>query len=178
MAKSDAKTLDALKGIKATKVAEEIPMEEENDNSRTPRDLEDREREERDMEWSPSRLLPSPNPVEGIDFRYVRVSSGGTVDNMNHSQALRDGWEAVLAEEVPELGMIISDIGHAEGKVVLGGMMLCKRVSWIGDKIRATADEQSRVQVEAVDRGYLNDQNSAMRKFSEKSSRIEFGKRE
>jgi hypothetical protein len=159
--------------------AEEIQMESvvEEDNSRNTRALEDREHNEREMEWSASRLLPTPNPVEGQDFRYVRVSSGGTVDNMNHSQALRDRWVPVTAEECPELGMIVSDIGHADGNVVLGGMMLCKRPSWIGDKVRAKADEESRIQIDSVDRGYLSDQNASMRKFSDKHSDVQFGKK-
>jgi hypothetical protein len=158
--------------------AKETPVEtKEDNNSRTPRDLEDREHTEREMVWKPSRLLPDPNPVHGQDFRYVRVSSGGTVDNMNHSQALRDGWEPVTAEECPELGMVVSDIGHAEGNVVFGGMMLCKRPSHIGDQIRLIADEQSRIQVDAVDKGYLSDQNATMRKFSEKHTDVSFGKK-
>jgi hypothetical protein len=150
-------------------------IEVEENNSRTLRSAEERQSEQREMEWAPARLLPDPNPVNGIDFRYVRVSSGGTVDNMNHSQALRDGWEPVKAEECPELGMIISDVGSASGNIVLGGMMLCKRPSHIGDKIKEKAAHESRVQVDSIDRGYLSDQNSAMKKFSDKQTRVQFG---
>jgi hypothetical protein len=148
---------------------------EEESNPRTIRASEERVDQEREMVWKPSRLLPTPNPVDGIDFRYVRVSSAGSIDNMNHSAALREGWEPVKAEEVMELGVVLSDRGHEEGNVVFGGMMLCKRPSHIGDQIKAMAAEQSRVQVEQVDAGYLNDQNSAMRKFSDKQSRVQFG---
>jgi hypothetical protein len=153
---------------------QEVQVEDET-NSRTLRSSEERDNQERVMDWAPARMLPTPNPVDGLDFRYVRVSSGGTVDNMNHSQALRDRWQPVLAEEVPELGMIISDVGSADGNVVFGGMMLCKRDSWIGDKIKENADAESRAQVEAIDRGYLAGQNSSMRKFSDNTSRTEFG---
>ena len=171
--KSDTNSKKAAK--KAPKKEVQMDTNEEEDNSRTPRDMEDRSHEEREMVWEPSRLLPTPKPVDGQDFRYVRVSSGGTTDNMNHSQALRDGWEPVTASECPELGMVVSDVGSAEGNVVFGGMMLCKRPSKIGDKIRAIADEQSRAQNDAIDRGYLNDQNAAMRKFSDKRSDVSFG---
>jgi hypothetical protein len=176
--KSAAEELDALSGKTPEAPAEEIQMEsEEENNSRNTRALEEREHNEREMVWSPSRLLPTPDPVDGMDFRYVRVSSGGTVDNMNHSQALRDRWTPVTADECPELGMIVSDVGSASGNVVLGGMMLCKRASWIGDQIRAQADEESRAQIESVDRGYLSDQNASMRKFSDKHSDVQFGKK-
>jgi hypothetical protein len=166
------------KSKKANK-APEIQMEskEDDNNSRTPRDMEDRSHDEHEMEWQPSRLLPDPKPVEGQDFRYVRVSSGGTTDNMNHSQALRDGWVPVSSDECPEMGMVVSDQGSAEGNVVFGGMMLCKRPKHIGDKIRAIAAEQSRVQIDSIDRGYLSDQNAAMSKFSDKRSDVSFGKK-
>ena len=172
--KSDTKSKTAPK-----KAAQESKVEanEEKDNSRTPRDMEDRSHEEREMVWEPSRLLPNPKPVAGQDFRYVRVSSGGTTDNMNHSQALRDGWVPVTEEECPELGMVVSDVGSAEGNVVFGGMMLCKRPAKIGDKIRELAAEQSRVQIDSIDQGYLNDQNASMRKFSDKRSEVSFGKK-
>ena len=148
----------------------------DNSNSRTLRSSEDRESELRDMPWAPSRLLPNPNPRDDIDFRYVRVASHGTVDNMNHSAAIREGWEPVLAEECPELGMVISDVGSAGGNIVLGGMMLCKRDKRIGDQIRAQVARESRAQVEAVDGQYLRDQNSSMEKFSEKKTKVSFGK--
>jgi hypothetical protein len=151
--------------------SQEAPVETKTeDNSRTPRTLEEREFTEEEMPWKPSRMLPTPNPQEGIDFRYVRVSSGGTIDNMNHSQALRDHWVPVMASEVPECGMILSDVGSAEGAVVLGGMMLCKRDKRIGDRMRAMRNKQSVATVESVDKGYLSDQNQAMQKFSEGTS--------
>lgn len=172
--KSDTKSKRAPK--KAPKKEAQMDTNEK-DNSRTPRDMEDRSHEEREMPWSPSRLLPNPKPVAGQDFRYVRVSSGGTTDNMNHSQALRDGWVPVAANECPELGMVVSDVGSAEGNVVFGGMMLCKRPSHIGDKIREIAADQSRVQIDSIDQGYLGDQNAAMRKFSDKRTDVSFGKK-
>jgi hypothetical protein len=166
------------KSKKAPKKAKENQMDtKEDNNSRTPRDMEDRSHEEREMVWSPSRLLPDPVPVPGKDFRYVRVSSGGTVDNMNHSQALRDGWVPVTSEECPELGMVVADVGSAEGNIVFGGMMLCKRDSKIGDHIRALADQQSRTQIDSIDKGYLNDQNASMQKFSDKRTDVSFGKK-
>jgi len=152
-----------------------VSAEIEDQNSRTMRTEEERDAEFRDMEWEQARLLPTPRPQEGIDYRYVRVSSSGTIDNMNHSQALRDRWTPVMAEEVPELGMVISDVGSASGQVVFGGMMLCKRPSWIGDKIRDIADQQSRDQQDAVDGTYLSEQHDSMRKFSDKSSEVRFG---
>ena len=148
-------------------------------DQRTPRSSETRQDDIRVEEWKPSRLLPTPNPIDGIDFKYVRISSAGEQDNLNHSRNLRDGWEPVKAEECPELGIIVSDRGTDSGNVVLGGMMLCKRDSRIGDRIKGIASEESRRQVASVDQSYLRDQDPKMRKFSDKStrvsSRVDFG---
>ncbi len=147
----------------------------EESSPRTPRTAEERDAMFRELNLQGSRLLPTPSKRPNIDYRYVRVASHGTIDNMNHSQALRDKWVPVQAEEVPELGMILSDVGSAEGNVVFGGMMLCKRPSWIGDKVKEEASEQSRRQVESVDEGFLEDQHDSMRKFSDNTTQVSFG---
>lgn len=158
-----------------TEKEEVIQMEETETDSRTPRSADGRESELRETPWKPARLLPTPDPKPGWKFRYVRVASGGSIDNLNHSQALRDGWEPVKAEECPELGVVVSDVGTDGGNIVMGGMMLCKISEKIFNQMRARADEESRMQVEGVDRSYLSEQNSAMQKFSDKKSRVEFG---
>ena len=150
-------------------------METSDTNSRTPRDSENRESSQRKMVWQPSRLLPTPNPRDDVDFRYVRVASAGSIDNMNHSQALRDGWEPVQAQEVPECGAIISDVGSDKGNVVLGGMMLCKRPKYIGDQVREMVAQESRDQIAAVDNNYLSDQNQYGKKYTDNKSRVTFG---
>jgi hypothetical protein len=159
--------------LKASKV--DIQMEDSETDSRTPRDSETREDSQRKMPWQPSRLLPTPHPSDDVDYRYVCVASAGGIDNMNHSQALRDSWEPVQAKEVPECGAIISDVGTSEGNVVLGGMMLCKRPKYIGDQVRAQIAKESLEQIEAVDQGYLSDQNEYGKKYSDNKSRVTFG---
>ncbi len=164
-----------LDGIMDPKEEASTKVEVEDTNSRTLRSSEDRESTQRDQPWKPARLLPTPNPVKGIDFRYVRIASQGSIDNTNHSQALRDQWEPALASEHKELGVILSDRGASDGEIILGGMMLMKRPSHIGDAIKAQIVQESRDQIAGVDGSYLSDQNSSMRKFSEKSSKITFG---
>lgn len=53
------------------------------------REVETRETQMRETPWKPAALTPSPNPREGLDFRYVRASMRGEADNINVSQAIR-----------------------------------------------------------------------------------------
>lgn len=140
------------------------------------RDVETRETQKRETPWKPAALTPSPNPREGLEFRYVRASMRGEEDNINVSQALREGWEPVLAADYPEL-MITSDRNSQyPDNVLIGGLLLCARPTEIGKQVRAHADKELREQMDAVDRNYFREQDSRMPMLQpERRSRITFG---
>jgi hypothetical protein len=140
------------------------------------RDLETRETEKRPTPWKPAPLLPNPNPREGLDFRYVRVSMRGVADNVNASQAFREGWEPVLSADYPEL-KVVSDRGSDyPDNVVVGGLLLCARPSEIGEQIAEYAQREMRTQMDAVDQNYFREQDSRMPLLRpERSSRVTFG---
>jgi len=140
------------------------------------REVETRENKKRETPWKPAALTPSPNPREGLDFRYVRASMRGEADNINVSQALREGWEPVLSTDYPEL-MIVSDRGSQyPDNVLIGGLLLCSRPSEIGAQIQAHANNEVAEQMDAVDRNYFREQDSRMPMLQpERRSRISFG---
>jgi hypothetical protein len=145
------------------------------EEERATRDMETRETEKRAKTWKPAPLLPQPNPREGLDFRYVRASMRGETDNINVSQALRDGWEPVVSKDYPEL-MVTSDRGSQYPEnVLIGGLLLCARPTEIGDEQKRLASEEVKQQVEGVDRSYFREQDSRMPMMSDKKSRITFG---
>ena len=148
------------------------------EDKRTYRDLESRESELRDTSssWKPAPLLPQPNPRDGLEHRYVRASMRGESDNINVSQALRDGWEPVLASEYPEL-MIVSDRdSQYPDNVLIGGLLLCARPTEIGDKFKELANRESEGQMEALDRNYFREQDPRMPMLpSERKTRVTFG---
>ena len=74
------------------------------EQNRVPRETESRVKMERPKQWLPPELLPTPNPEDGYNFRWIRVSTLGTSDPMNVSSKLREGWEPVKASEHPEIG--------------------------------------------------------------------------
>jgi hypothetical protein len=140
------------------------------------RENETRETEKRDTPWKPAPLLPNPNPREGLDFRYVRVSMRGEADNVNVSQALRDGWEPVLSADYPEL-KVVSDRGSDyPDNVVVGGLLLCSRPSEIGEQIDSHREREVGSQMEAVDRNYFREQDPRMPMLQpERRTKITFG---
>ncbi len=140
------------------------------------RETETREQEKRATEWKPAPLLPQPNPREGLEFRYVRASTRGEADNINVSQALREGWEPVLASDYPEL-QVVSDRGSQyPDNVLIGGLLLCSRPTEIGKQIQEHANKEVRDQMEAVDHNYFREQDPRMPMLRpERNTRITFG---
>lgn len=154
-------------------------MTESRSNKEVPartREVETRDTQMRETPWKPAALTPSPNPREGLDFRYVRASMRGEADNINVSQALREGWEPVLATDYPEL-MIVSDRGSQyPDNVLIGGLLLCSRPSEIGKQIEQHAMKEVAEQMDAVDRNYFREQDARMPMLQpERRSRISFG---
>jgi len=100
----------------------------------------------------------------------------GEADNINVSQALREGWEPVLSSDYPEL-KIMSDRGSQyPDNVLIGGLLLCSRPVEIGNEARRYGMREAGEQMEAVDRNYFREQDPRMPMLKpERRSRITFG---
>ena len=127
-----------------------------------PRTPVSRDSEQREQPWKPAPILPVPDKRDGIDHRWVRSAMRGQADNINVSQALRDGWEPVLSSDYPELQIINDRNSQYQENVEVGGLLLCKRPSYIGAKIQLHAEEEVRGQMEAVDRNYFREESARM----------------
>ena len=146
------------------------------EDTRTERDLESRDSEKRDEPWVPARQLPDPNPRPGLDHRYVRASMRGVADNINVSQAMRDGWVPVKAAEYPEL-KVVSDRGSQFPDCVeIGGLLLMARPSEIGEKIQEHAQAEVEEQMKGLDRNYFREEDPRMPMLdSERRTKVTFG---
>ena len=93
--------------------------------SKKPREAETREMSERVKPWTRQSMLPTPEPRDGIEFRYVRTSTLGNADMTNVSGRFRDGYVPVKAVDYPELH-IMSDIdSRFKDNIEVGGLLLC-----------------------------------------------------
>ena len=143
---------------------------------RTTRDLETRQTSQRNQQWAPPSLLPSPKPQDGWVFRYIRTSMMGHADPTNTSAKLREGWEPVKAADHPELQMLADPNSRYKDGIEIGGLLLCKApaemVNQRNDYYRNMADSQ----MDAVDNNSMKSNDPRMPLLSEKRSQVSFGR--
>jgi len=123
------------------------------------RGAEEREAQARPMEWKPSSLVPSPDPRDGYEFRYIRASARGVPDTINVSSALRDGWVLCDASDFPELYVIPDPRSMYPGKVEFGDLLLGIRPNYIGEQIREHANKEMQAQMDGLENNYFKDQH-------------------
>lgn len=122
--------------------------------------------------YKPPSLLPKPQDIPGVTYRYIRASALGQSDAKNVSSRFREGWVPVNAKDHPELEIK----GDRNGNVEIGGLILCKTTE---DVVTARQDyyaNMSRSQEDSVDSAFLknNDPRMPLSK-PERRSQITFG---
>ena len=145
---------------------------------RTPRENETRTKFERPKQWLPPELLPTPNPEDGYEFRWIRVSTLGTSDPMNVSSKLREGWEPVKASEHPEIQLM--DVGEKRrfpDSIEIGGLMLCKTPKEFVTQRNQFFQAQTDGQMASVDNSFMRENDSRMPLFKERRSEVSFGRK-
>jgi hypothetical protein len=150
----------------------EANTEKTSEQTRITREAESRELAKRVEEWTPGPNLPTPNPRAGIEFRYVRATTRGNIDNVNLSRAFRDYWVPVKSSEYSELRVMSDRASEFPEGVVIGGLVLCSRPKEFGDKIRAIGEKELQEQMDSVDNSYFKEASGGMKKFSDKTSRV------
>ena len=146
---------------------------------RANRSASTRAKEERRKPWAPPSRLDAPPAPEGFEHRWIRAEVNGFEDKKNVYSKLREGYELVRLDELPEeyqnLLPTVEDGKHA-GVVSVGGLMLA-RIPKETLKERAEYFRQkARDQLTAVDNEMMRENaHSSMRIHSpERSSRTTF----
>ena len=129
---------------------------------RTSRTSETREESKRKVSWQRPSMLPTPEPREGIEFRWIRTSTLGNTDNTNVSSRFREGWTPVRKEDHPNLH-VVSDIdSRFQDNIEVGGLLLCQNST---ENVQARRDAQldmAASQMQAVDNSYLRQSDPRM----------------
>jgi hypothetical protein len=98
-------------------------------------------------------------------------------DPTNVSAKLREGWEPVRAADHPELQLFGMDTSEKfKDNVVVGGLMLCKTPTELVDQRNAFYQQQTEKQTQSVDNSFMRQSDPRMPLYSEKSSKVTFGK--
>ena len=122
-------------------------------------------------------MLPTPEPREGIEFRWIRTATLGNVDNTNVSSRFREGWTPVRKEDHPNLH-IVSDIdSRFQDNIEVGGLLLCQNSTENVQARKEAQLDQAHSQMQAVDNSYLRQSDPRMPVLNpERSTRTSFGK--
>jgi len=144
--------------------------------NRTNRELETRERTTRKRAWVRPDVLPNPTPEPGYEFRWVRVSTRGQADPMNVSLKLREGWEPVKASDHPEVHLMSIENERFKDNIVIGGLMLCKAPKEMIEDRNTHYQEQADAQITSVDNNFMRESDPRMPLFSERKSKVTFGR--
>jgi len=157
-------------------------MSEKITIDRAARTATTREKDARRKPWKPPSRLDTPPPPEGYGYRWIRAEVNGFSDKQNVYSSMREGYELVRLEELPEeyqaMLPTIEEGKHA-GVVSVGGLLLAKIPNETAEERNAYFRQRARDQMMAVDNEMMRENaHSTMRiETPERSSRTTFGPR-
>lgn len=145
---------------------------------RTPRTQVTREGSERKKAWTRPSLLPTPEPRDGLKFRWVRTSTLGQEDNKNVSSRFREGYVPVSSKDHPELKIMSDHNSRFPDNIEVGGLLLCSIPSEFAEERVEGQNAIAQQQMDAVDNNFLreNDPRMPLMKPERQSRVTNFGK--
>ena len=144
--------------------------------NRLTRELETRDKTARKRSWIRPDTLPTPNPEEGYQYHWVRVSTRGEIDPMNVSLKLREGWEPVKATDHPEVFVSGVENDRFKDNILIGGLLLCKAPVEMVQERNEFFNQESANQIRSVDNSLMRENDPRMPLFSERNTKVSFGK--
>ena len=144
---------------------------------RTPRTTDTRDKTERRKGWTRPSALPTPEPRDGLHFRWIRTATLGNSDNTNVSSRFREGYTPVKAADHPELKIVSDFDSRFKDNIEVGGLLLCSIPAEIAEERNEAQLDQARHAEQAVDRNFMRESDPRMPVLNpERSSRTSFGK--
>jgi hypothetical protein len=130
--------------------------------------------------WAPPSRLDAPPAPEGYQYRWIRAEIQGFEDKQNVYTKLREGYELVHQEELPEDcrdTMPAVDEGRHKGVVGVGGLLLAKIPKETVAERDAYYRQRAKDQIEAVDNNMMKENAHSSMRFQnpERNTRISFG---
>ena len=149
-------------------------MENDND-TRTSRASQTREKESRKKVWSPPSSLDAPPAPTGFKHRWIRAESLGFNDTKNIAGRVRSGYELVRADEYPDSDYPKVEDGKYAGVIGVGGLVLTRVPEEIAKQRQDYYAKQSSEQVEAYDNDLMKEQHPSMPINVDRQTRVTFG---
>ena len=148
-----------------------------NEDKKTSRASQTREKTLRKKVWTPPSYLDTPNAPTGFRHRWVRVEILGYVDTKNIQGRLRTGYELVRADEYPEEDYAAIPDGKYQGIIGHGGLVLTRVPEEIAQQRSAYFKKLAVEQIDAVDERLRQEEHKSMPIEIDRQTRTTFGGR-
>ena len=148
---------------------------ENNNDKRTSRASQTREKTAQKKVWTPPSSLDAPPAPTGFKHRWIRAESMGFQDTKKCSGRIRSGYELVRADEYPDSDYPIVEDGKYKGVIGVGGLVLARVPEEIAKQRTDYYSKQGRDNVEAVDNDLMKEQHPSMPINIDRQTRVTFG---
>ena len=148
---------------------------ENNNDKRTSRASQTREKTSQKKVWSPPSSLDAPPAPTGFLHRWIRVESLGFQDTKNVSGRIRSGYELVRADAYPGSQYPTVTEGKYKGVIGVGGLLLAKVPEEIVKSREAYFNNMTQDANDAIENDLMKEQHPGMPINAERQSRVTFG---
>ena len=146
-----------------------------NDDKRTSRASQTREKTTQKKVWTPPSSLDAPPCPDGYHQRWIRAETMGFDDTKNMAGRIRSGYELVRADAYPGSDYPVVTEGKYKGVIGVGGLLLAR----IPEEIVKARDEYFRNitqdKDDAIESDLMKEQHPGMPINAERQSRVTFG---
>ena len=148
---------------------------ENNNDKRTSRASQTREKTSQKKVWAPPSSLDAPPAPDGYRHRWIRAESMGFDDTKNMTGKIRSGWELVRADEYPNDNYPSIDNGKYAGMIGVGGLVLAR----ISEELAQSREEYfakiTQDRNDAIENDVLKEQHPSMPINQDRQTRVTFG---
>ena len=148
---------------------------EDNNDKRTSRASQTREKTSKPKVWSPPSSLDAPPAPTGFVHRWIRTETLGFQDTKNVAGRIRSGYELVRADEYPDADYPIVEDGKYKGVIGVGGLVLARVPEEIAQQRQDYYARQHDDKIKAVDNDLMKEQHPSMPIDVDRQTRVTFG---
>ena len=148
---------------------------ENNNDKRTSRASQTREKTAQKKVWSPPSSLDAPPAPAGFTHRWIRAETLGFHDTKNVAGRIRSGYELVRSDEYPDSDYPQVEDGKYKGVIGVGGLVLARVPEEIAKQRSDYYKKQAQENVEAVDNDLMKEQHPSMPINIDRQTRVTFG---
>jgi len=146
-----------------------------NNDKRTSRASQKREKESNPKVWTPPSSLDAPPAPAGFRHRWVRAETMGFQDTKNVAGRLRSGYELVRADQYPDSDYPVIEDGKHAGVIGVGGLVLTRVPEEIAKSRAQYYANQGIEQDKAVENDLLKEQHPSMPIDIDRQNSVTFG---